>query len=63
MNSNMNNPTTIVYDDNIVTKIKEIIKKGLDKLESFIKSKTNPNLSLYNELECEFNEIISKLEE
>lgn len=63
MNSNIEKSITIEYDENIIRKIKEIIKKGVKKLESFVKSKTKPDLSFYTELEKEFDDITSKLEE
>lgn len=63
MNSNIEKNITIEYDENIIRKIKEIIKKGVKKLESFVKSKTKPDLSFYTELEKEFDDITSKLEE
>lgn len=63
MHSNINKNNAVDFDDNIIHKIKEIIEKGLYKLESFIKAKTKPNLTFYNELDCEFDEIVLKLEE
>lgn len=50
------------YDEDILFKTIEIMEKESNKLKSFIKSKTNPDLKLYDELDCEFDEIISKLE-
>lgn len=61
MHINKNSPTD--FDDCIVQKINEIMENGLDKLESFIKSKTTPNLTYYNELDQKFDEIVLKLEE
>ena len=62
MHNNITKNTTVDFDDNIIRKIKEIIEKGLHKLESFIKAKTKPNLKYYYELDQEFDEIILKLE-
>lgn len=62
MNSNIEKNITIAYDENIITKIKELIKNGVEKLESFVKSKTKPDLSFYNELDEKFNHIAKNLE-
>lgn len=53
---------TIDYDKEIVSKIKEMIKKGLNKLESFIKSEKTNNLEFYHEMDERFNNIAKKLE-
>ena len=63
MNTTTNNTISIIYDENIITKIKKMIEKGLNKLESIVKSKIRPNLNFYYKLECEFDEIASKLED
>lgn len=60
--NNICSDQTIEYDD-MISKIKEMIEKGLNKLKSFVKSKINPNLNFYRELDSEFDEIASKLEE
>lgn len=62
MNLNITNSQTIDFDENIITQLKELIDNGLNKLRSFVKSRTKPNLDFYNELDCEFDEISSKLE-
>ena len=60
---NITKTPTVVYDEDIISKIKEIMEKGVTKLKSFIKSKIKPDLKLYNELDCEFDDILSKLED
>lgn len=37
--TNMNKDIPIEYDPNIISKIKEIIKEGVEKLKTFILSK------------------------
>ena len=60
MNVNINQ--TIAYDENIILKIKEMIKTGLDKLKSIIESKSL-NLEFFNDLKSKFTEISLKLNE
>lgn len=60
MNVNINQ--TIAYDENIILKIKEMIKTGLDKLKSIIESKSL-NLEFFNDLKSKFTEILLKLNE
>lgn len=63
--NNMNvitNKPTIEYDEEIILNIKEMIKKGLNKLESFIKSEKTNNLEFYHEMDERFNNIAKKLE-
>ena len=54
MYTTINYNPPIEFDEDIISKIKEMIEKGLNKLKSFVKSKTNSNLNFYNELNCEF---------
>jgi len=67
MNIHKNIP--IVYEPEILNKIKEMIKEGFDKLNSFVKAKINeknikaPNFEFYNELNLKFDEISFKLKE
>ncbi|MBQ2832783.1 hypothetical protein [Methanobrevibacter sp.] len=67
MNINKDNP--IVYNPEILTKIKEMIKEGFEKLKSFVNIKSNelttkiPNFEFYNELDQKFDEITFKLKE
>ncbi|WP_298523903.1 hypothetical protein [uncultured Methanobrevibacter sp.] len=68
MYNNGNNDITIEYDPDIVSKIKELIKEGFDKLKCFVKLKTNEireisNFSFYDELKLQFREISMKLKE
>lgn len=65
-----NQSITIVYDEDIISKIKEMIEEGRQKLKSFVKSKTNQtyykeeqNLDFYFELKERFKNISLKLEE
>ena len=60
MNVNINQ--TIAYDENIILKIKEMIKTGLDKLKYIIESKSL-NLEFFNDLKSKFTEISLKLNE
>ncbi len=62
MHSNKNKNITIEYDPKIISKIKEMIREGFEKLEICINSKDNPNFDIYNELDDKFNEIAKKLE-
>lgn len=57
----MNNSQTIEYDPNIISKIKEILKEGFEKLKSFVKHEKS-DFNLYYELDGKFNEIALKLE-
>ena len=67
MNIHKNIP--IVYNPEVLDNIKEMIKEGLDKLNSFVKTKINekniktPNFEFYNELDLKFDEISFKLKE
>lgn len=63
MKTTVNNNRTIEYDEKILCKIREIIENGLTKLKLFVNSKTKPNLNFFKELDKEFDEITSKLEE
>ncbi|WP_407391465.1 hypothetical protein [Methanobrevibacter sp.] len=54
---------TIVYDESIILKIKEMIEAGLNKLKSFVKGIKDDNLNFYNDLSDRFNQIALKLEE
>lgn len=60
-----NNRTTdiiIDYDPDIISKIKEMIEAGFDKLKSFVKSKIKSKFDIYYELDKKFNDIALKLE-
>lgn len=67
MNIQKNIP--IVYNPEVLDNIKEMIKEGFDKLNSFVKTKINekniktPNFKFYNELDLKFDEISFKLKE
>ena len=68
MYNNINKNLAIEYDPDIVSKIKELIKEGFDKLKSFVKIKTDEitgisNLNFYEELNLQFHEISTKLKE
>ncbi len=62
MYSNRNKSITIEYDPDIISKLKEIIKEGFEKLKTIIKSKNESNFDIYYELDEKFNEIALKLE-
>lgn len=68
-NMNINKNISIVYDTEIISKIKEMIKEGLDKLKSFVKTKIDEktiqtqNFKFYYELDQKFDEISFKLKE
>ena len=61
MYDNMTKNQTIDYDSNFISKIKEMINEGFDKLNSFIKIKSS-KFKAYNELEEKFNDIANNLE-
>ena len=73
MYDNMNSNIAIEYDENIISKLKEMIEYGWEKLKHFVKSisngnsivedKTNLNLSFFYDLKQDFNEISLKLKE
>ena len=48
MYDNMTKNQTIDYDSNFISKIKEMINEGFDKLNSFIKIKSS-KFKAYNE--------------
>ena len=54
MNSNIEKSITIEYDENIIRRV--------EKLESFVKSKTKLSMSFYNEFDEKFNHIAKNLE-
>ena len=60
---NINKSRHTPYDEDIIFKTIEIMENESNKLKSFIKSKVKPDLNLYKELDSEFDEIISKLED
>ena len=53
---------SIVFDESIISKIEELIKMGLAKLKSFVKSDID-DLTFYYDLKNRFDEIAFKLEE
>ena len=57
----INQNIPIVCDAEIISKIKEMIIEGLDKLKTFVKVK-QPKFDIYHELEEKFNSIALKLE-
>lgn len=68
MYNNVNNNIAIEYDPDILSKIKEIIKEGFEKLKCFVELKTKEikeisNFSFYDELKLQFREISMKLKE
>lgn len=62
MYNNINNNIAIEYDPEIISKIKEIIKEGFEKLKSFVKSKNKSSFDIYFELDEKFNDIALRLE-
>lgn len=62
MNTNINNQH-LEYSEEIISKIKEMIKNGLDKLKSFVKYRKPNNLKFYNDLKENFKKISAKLQE
>lgn len=52
---------TIVYDPKIISKIKEMIKDGFDRLKSFV-TVEKQSYKTYYEIENKFDEIALKLE-
>ena len=59
MNMNIQKDYTIDYDPEILSKIKELIKEGFEKLKSFVKSQKR--FKVYHELEEKFNNIANNL--
>jgi hypothetical protein len=65
----INQNIPIEYDPEIISKIKEMIKEGFDKLKTFVKTKIDektiqtPNFKFYNELDQKFDEISYRLKE
>lgn len=62
MNSLITNNLTVEYNEEIISKIEEMIKKGLNKLKSFANSMKTNNLEFYYEMDERFNNIAKKLE-
>ncbi|AMD16712.1 hypothetical protein TL18_00850 [Methanobrevibacter sp. YE315] len=66
---NVDKDLSIVYDPEILTKIKEMIEEGFEKLKTFVKKEHDkiinkkPNFKLYNELDQKFDDISFKLKE
>ena len=48
-NMNTDEHISIVYDTEIISKIKKMIKEGLDKLKSFVKVKNESKFQIYHE--------------
>lgn len=59
-NMNINKDYSIVYDPEILTKIKEMIKEGFEKIKSFVNKKSS-KFKVYYELREKFNMIANKL--
>ena len=57
----MSKNQTIDYDSNTISKIKEMIKEGFEKLKNFIKYEKT-DLNIYYELDEKFNDIALRLE-
>ena len=62
MNVNNTTNTPIVYNPEIISKIKEMINEGFNKLKAFVKVKKQSKFEIYCELEEKFNSIALKLE-
>ena len=62
MYDNIDTKPTIVYDPKILTKIKEMITEGFEKLKTLLKSKSKSDFEIYYELDKNFNNIALKLE-
>ena len=58
---NINKNISIVYDPEIITKIKEMIKESFEKLKNFINMKSS-KFNAYYELEKKFNNIANNLD-
>ena len=69
MYNNTTSNIAIEYDTEILSKIKELIEAGLDKLKSFVMINSDeaitkiPDFNFYNELNQQFCEISIKLKE
>lgn len=62
MNINAAENHAIAYDENIITKIKEMIESGLNKLKFLVKSENKIKFKIYYEIDKKFNSIAKKLE-
>lgn len=62
MYSNMTANITIEYYTDLISKIKEMINDGLDKLKTFVNTKNKSKFNFYYELDKKFDEIALKLE-
>lgn len=60
MNINQN---ITIENENVISKIKEMIEAGWKKLNSFVKLGDNSKLKFYHEIDEKFNEIALKLEQ
>ena len=60
-NMNTNKNIAIVYDPEIISKIKDMIKESFEKLKNFINIKSS-KFNAYYELEEKFNNITNNLE-
>jgi hypothetical protein len=61
MYDNVNNNQTIEYDPKIISKIKEMIKEGFEKLKNIIITMKNSNYDIYYEVKRVLNKISNKL--
>ncbi|WP_298521275.1 hypothetical protein [uncultured Methanobrevibacter sp.] len=61
MDIKIENDHNIDYDPEFLSKIKELIKEGFDKLKSFVKSKKESRYKFYYELEEKLNQISNLL--
>ncbi|MBQ7928546.1 MAG: hypothetical protein IJ287_07410 [Methanobrevibacter sp.] len=57
---NINKNISIVYDTEILNKIKEMIQEGFDKLKNLVNSEP-PKFNIYDELKDKFNDIENNL--
>ena len=61
MYSNVNRNQSIDYDPNTISKIKEIVKYGFEKLKNLVKSIKSHNYEIYYEVKQVLNKISNKL--
>lgn len=61
MYDNVNNNQTIEYDPKIISKIKEMIKEGFEKLKNLVITMKNSDYDIYYEVKRVLNKISNKL--
>ena len=61
MYTNENHNITIEYDENIISRIKEMIEEGWQELKAFVKSKKSSKFEIYRDLDQKFEDIAKNI--